>query len=390
MSNIFCVVSYNIMLFVGPPLRFQGANERSERLADTFYTSFRPMIPDVICLQECVHNRQAVIDSFVHHPYHTHKTSCSLSSRRVRFVSSGLTILSRYPIVYERDYLFQGTAYHLEKLCAKGIQYVKIRVEAPDKYIHVFNTHLQAWETEAAKSNRNSQLYEMMLFMKLLDIPDNEPVFLAADVNSDLYESSYHQLLSRKLRLVLTLPKVISFSFDPTTNQLVGSDDIKEYKKKKQHTWKFNSNIDIDTVECCAQRYIDTGYCSCCPAKMLDNVFTRNVTNVSTSVKRIKTLTRFDCPTSFNKSRQVFDLSDHYPVSMICTLPFNIINKKKSLKQQVVSKVYERDINTCFNYDVFTLQALICIIIYCSLLLIYTYMQYREGRRRRQRKKFFL
>ena len=160
------VVSLNCCLSVCPPLRFNGAFSRADRVADAIYSSIAQQTIDVVCFQELVVRRKAILRQMVHHPHHTRKKiESSLFGKNIRFMHAGLAIASRWPIVEEDAHVFYGATYHAEGFMAKAIQYAKIIAHGGEHVIHVFNTHLQAWTTPKACSIRRQQAQQAAQFM---------------------------------------------------------------------------------------------------------------------------------------------------------------------------------------------------------------------------------
>lgn len=236
------IVSFNCCLSIGPPLRFNGAYARSQRLVDAMYSSISPFDLDIVCLQEFIYERDTVLKQFIHHPYHTTKLETSLFGNNVRLLESGLTIVSKYPILEQDAFVFQGKAYHMEAFMAKAVQYAKI-VMHENQIVHIFNTHLQAWTNQKASTIRQQQMHHVSEFIahKLAAAgcfsPDDEsmkfqqPVILVGDFNADAYEHAQMmtELFASTAGMYLVMPENPQFSFDPSTNPLVGTDDFMEY-----------------------------------------------------------------------------------------------------------------------------------------------------------------
>ncbi len=259
MTIVVSIVSYNICLSVCPPLRFNGAFSRAKYVAESIYDYISPDELDVICLQELVVQRESVIKTFIHHPFHTNKASTSFFSDNIRFVHSGLATLSKWPIVEEDFCVFRGKSYHLEAFMAKAVQYSKIILNNKH-YIHVFNTHTQAWINERSHAIRKSQFQQIGDFISSKKIPANEPVYVVGDFNLDYFEQLVLlQEVMNIANLQYLTPEESQFSFDPSINILTGTDDADEYK-----TTSFKNG--------CYDDYVETGICSCCPKQLLDAI----------------------------------------------------------------------------------------------------------------------
>jgi endonuclease/exonuclease/phosphatase family metal-dependent hydrolase len=335
------VATYNVMLFVAEPLRYQGAYERSLRVADSFYALGSRPLPQVICLQELVAYRQATLAAFHKHPYATNVTKSSLFGTNMKFVASGLAIISSLPIVEQRDHVFTGRSYHLEKLAAKSIQYAKIQVTAAGRHIHVLNTHLQAWNTAAAGLSRLEQLDQVASFVHDLQIPDDEPLFFGGDFNACIHDdAAFFQKIEAKLRVALTKPAVMSYSIDPSTNTLVGLDDIDEYKEKIIVD-KLHRSSSRPAADCCYEEFMATGLCPCCPRVMVDAVLHRNVTQAVMTVEKCVSPCSFQCNVNMSVRKSTRDVSDHYPVVLRARVPFPIAIRLRATHKLVHYPSYQ-------------------------------------------------
>jgi endonuclease/exonuclease/phosphatase family metal-dependent hydrolase len=305
----FAIATYNICLFVAPPLSFNGAYARSLRIADAFYSAVKDI--DVIILQELVVHRDDVLKTFIHHKHHTRVVSSNILSDNMRFLSSGLAIVSRFPIVKERSYIFRGPAYHLEALCSKGVVYAKL--DTPNGFVHVFNTHTNAWTTPQAFAARESQCQQIGIFIKSMEIPKNEYVFFGGDINMCIYE---HGDAAEKLAEMLGgcnfhKPTEVSFSTDPLTNSLVGTDDASEYATRSR-------------LNGCYEEFLEIGQCLCCPRQLLDLIGTMSFhsqpTEVSFQVVPVKARAPFLMHLNILNVKNISDVSDHYPTVLRCKI----------------------------------------------------------------------
>lgn len=212
-----------------------GAFARSARLADAFYSSIPHSDVDVVCLQELVMDFPGVTSRFIHHKYHTKPLTSAWYTANFRPWPSGLCIVSRWPIVEEDGHIFSGPSYHWEKLMAKGILYAKIKLpNNDDSYLHMFNTHLQAWTNETAAENRKQQMQEISTFMQrklVMMNMERDFVLCGLDGNLDLFEHARQvKAMFRDANLKVIKPQTPMFSFDPAQNLLGATDDPNEYK----------------------------------------------------------------------------------------------------------------------------------------------------------------
>lgn len=95
---------------------------------------------------------------------------------------SGVFIVSRWPIVAQATCVFdQMNSQYEDRLAQKGAVYACI--QRPDGRVHVVGTHLQAEQDEYAAATRK---YQMGVIRKMIleqNIPKDEPVLIAGDLN---------------------------------------------------------------------------------------------------------------------------------------------------------------------------------------------------------------
>ncbi len=311
------VLTINACLAVPPPLRFNGAFARASRFADALYNNIpNPSSIDIICLQELIVNRSQVLKDLHFHPYHTKTDYGSIFGDNIRFLQSGLTIISKWPIVEQKNHIFSGPTYHFEALMAKSVQYAKIKIN-DNQYVHVFNTHTQAWANLKSKKIRINQFKQIGLFYLSLNIPSNEAVILNGDYNFDFYEHS--RMLAEVMGIIdftMHLPPNPQFSFDPTVNQLVGTDDASEY------TTQFN-------IDGCYEEFLTTGICNCCPRQLIDGIATSNqnlkpITAHTRVVQNTASLP-FEIYVNISTKRSTRNVSDHFAV--YCQFQFPLESK---------------------------------------------------------------
>ena len=146
---------------------------------------------------------------------------------------------------------------------------------------------------------------QIKTFIDSLQLPTTEPVFLCGDYNVDAYEN--HEIWTNMLRVInmrATMPKQIAFSFDPSTNTMVGNDDENEYKLKA-------------SKEGCYSTLLETGVCSCCPRQLLDGTVVSlghlPLLKHETKVLQVKAYP-FTTHINASRRRSTSDVSDHYAV----------------------------------------------------------------------------
>jgi endonuclease/exonuclease/phosphatase family metal-dependent hydrolase len=310
------IVSYNTNLSVPVPIRFNGAYERALRVADVLYRT-SPNV-DIICFQECIIHRETVMSRLTHHPYRSSPICASLLGNNIRYLSSGLVIASRWPLLEHRHRIFAGRRYHAEAAMAKAVQYARVGIPCENgrvRCVHVLNTHLQAWSNPTSRDIRAAQMQQIKIFIDSLQIPANEPVFLCGDFNLDFYE--HHRAWDSLLactNMQPLLPDHITFSVDPSTNTLVGADDSGEYRLEASGLG-------------CYEDMLSSGICSCCPQQLIDGIMVSrghlpiksHVTHVLTS----KTDRPFSAHINAFWRRFSRDVSDHYAVETCISIDYD-------------------------------------------------------------------
>lgn len=330
----------NVCLSVCPPLRFNGAFSRAARIAESVYTSYDdPQKLDVLCLQELVVSRSTVLKGFLHHPYHTGIATSSLFGPNIRFIHSGLCIVSRWPIVEEGYHIFTGPSYHMEQFMAKAVQYAKIMVNNRF-YLHVFNTHTQAWSNKRSDEIRSLQFEQMATFISQLKIPSTEPVVLCGDFNIDFYEHmNTIQTLMTTINMQLHLPETPQFSFDPTVNLLVGTDDASEYATHS-------------AVHGCYDEYLRTGICSCCPRQLIDGICSSKhhlvPQKVEIQIVQNGAKELFEIYLNSSSTRQTRNVSDHFLVTARMEFPCSPYGPCCPIPYQIKTSVFQPRYSPCW------------------------------------------
>lgn len=103
-------------------------------------------------------------------------------------VNGGVMTFSRWPIEAEDEIDFAECGQAAQDcLSNKGIKYA--RINKLGKRYHVFGTHMDAGSGEDDTYARRTQMAEMRDFIAALNIPENEPVILGGDFNTDPIDS---------------------------------------------------------------------------------------------------------------------------------------------------------------------------------------------------------
>jgi endonuclease/exonuclease/phosphatase family metal-dependent hydrolase len=116
-----------------------------------------------------------------------------LGPKSVSVFNGGLLILSKFPIILTSAFVFEEGA-GVDAFASKGVLYARIQTgPSEDDYVHVFNTHLQAHNSQEDKEARKSQVKELFQFIEncitydinnpLSEDYDGKPVIIMGDFN---------------------------------------------------------------------------------------------------------------------------------------------------------------------------------------------------------------
>ncbi|AMG64384.1 sphingomyelin phosphodiesterase [Staphylococcus sp. HMSC73C01] len=204
------------------------------------------------------------------------------SYRKLKKVSGGVGIVSKWPIVQQEQHIYKNGC-GADSVGNKGFAYIKINKNG--KYQHIIGTHLQAEDPVCMKGKdqtiRQSQMEEIKQFIKDKNIPKDEPVYIGGDLNV-IKGSSEYQKMSDNLNV--SMPKQYegnAYSWDTQTN---GIANYNYPKLEPQH---------LDYI------LLDRDHAQ--PSSWHNH--THKVKSPEWSVK------------SWGKTYRYNDYSDHYPVS---------------------------------------------------------------------------
>ena len=215
-ANVLSVMTYNIWAL---PLI---ASKIGERLA---------LLPaqmrgyDVLLLQEVfAAGRDAFLRQLANqYPYQTQM----LNKPGMNIYDGGVTILRRFPIVNESQYVFPDCA-GTDCFADKGVNYAEVIKNG--KAYHIFATHTASYDTDIARDYRQRQFNQIHQFASELNIPTTDTVIYGGDfnVNKRKFEDDYLSMLAN---LQADEPQYLGYSestFDPRVNAFAGkiiSDD---------------------------------------------------------------------------------------------------------------------------------------------------------------------
>lgn len=172
-ANQFNVLAYNVWALL-PGLVSKSVSERLSLIADKVDGY------DAIVFSELFDNsrRNTFLNAIKHqYPYQT-----AVVDRWGSLEDGGVVIVSRWPIETERQFTFDQCNGD-DCTAAKGVMYAAINKQGT-KY-HLFGSHTQAWSAPKNQNTRADQFRQMKAFIDNQNIPYDEAVLIAGDLNVD-------------------------------------------------------------------------------------------------------------------------------------------------------------------------------------------------------------
>lgn len=222
------VMAYNVWLFPGILSSFNGklspfAMHRARAIPPCLSTLSLDVV--VFCEAFCSSAREALVAGMKEQGflYETRVVGAGASMASKKAIDGGCFAMSKYPIDDFREMTFGSVASGDDRMADKGVVYFTIRVTNATK-VHVFGTHLQAWETPVAVSTRANQLKLLREFMDHQEIPPEDAVLVVGDLNVNKSSDDSSEYATMLDVLQVTEPELVphspEFSFDPLTNEL--------------------------------------------------------------------------------------------------------------------------------------------------------------------------
>lgn len=307
----------NLMVPVLPPVKYYGQFKRLNQLPD-FIDEMKNAHMDIIVVNELIPDYVQVdtIEKFKKggYPYHTKQ----IKGKHVE--NGGIMLFSQHPIVEEEHQNFGGLCDGSDCFCCKGVVYAKV-IKDQAFPLNVFATHLQAWDNPHNIHTRLSQVKKIKEFIDKIKISNNEPVTLIGDFNIDRNDQKQVSEITSILQVKIpsVAPDSHPYTFDSQNNQLVGLDDPGSYRNQQYPNG-------------CEKEHYKSGYCACCPQKWFDYI-TYSTQHLQPKKSYIssyyyKTKQPFSIQwSSFFKTKQVQDLSDHFPVIAQMTFDTSQLNR---------------------------------------------------------------
>ncbi|MFD3942041.1 sphingomyelin phosphodiesterase [Streptomyces sp. NPDC058579] len=198
------VLTYNAFLFSKTLYPNWGQDHRAKAIpAASFYQG-----QDVVVIQEAFDNSSSdalKANSAAQYPYQTpvmgrSKSGWDATSGAYSATTpedGGVTILSKWPIVRKEQYVYKD-ACGADWYSNKGFVYTVLNVNGTK--VHVVGTHAQSTDpgcsTGEAAQMRSRQFKAMDAFLDAKNIPANEQVIVAGDMNVDSRTSEYGTMLA--------------------------------------------------------------------------------------------------------------------------------------------------------------------------------------------------
>lgn len=138
----------------------------------------------------------------------------------------GVIIVSRWPIEAEAQITFGGTCASVDCLADKGVIYARI-VKGSRRY-HLFGSHAQSDAAGSFPAVRDAQFRLFNAFVEAQEVPPDEPVLLAGDLNVDCHDRDAHERMLRALHATEIRPCGDRYTWDGVANELASS-RVREY-----------------------------------------------------------------------------------------------------------------------------------------------------------------
>lgn len=225
-----------------------------------------------------------------------------------KLLNGGVLIASKYPIVNVRIRLFKSVCTGADAMADKGVLYCQILKRG--LIIHVFATHLQAWNDPASRAVRRAQLEIVTDFMRSMAIdPANDPVFFVGDLNVDYWLNETNGEHGEMLEILHAMDPSVQCEHARDSHDENGviqttkqTDPSLDFKRACKHSFDRRVNP-----------LASDGLSSDGSLELLDYVLvSRSHRQPSRAMSWIQPI-RASTPWRWKK-QHVYDLSDHFPV----------------------------------------------------------------------------
>ncbi|GGX29617.1 sphingomyelin phosphodiesterase [Streptomyces noursei] len=222
------VLTYNTFLMSKNLYPNWGQDHRAQAIAsaDFFHDN------DVVVLQEAFDNSSSDAlksQAAAEYPHQTPVVGRSRSGwdatggaySAVTPEDGGVTLLSKWPVLREEQYIYKD-ACGSDSFSNKGFVYAVLDVNGTK--VHVVGTHTQSTDSGCqageAAADRAKQLKEMDAFLDAKNIPADEEIMVAGDMNIDSHGSEYDALLANADLVPADSRTGHPYSFDTQENSI--------------------------------------------------------------------------------------------------------------------------------------------------------------------------
>lgn len=181
---------------------------------------------DVIVFEEAFHNsarENLIADIETEYPYTT-----DILDTSGYLEDGGVFIASKWPINTEAQTKYENCD-GVDCLSPKGVMYASIQKQ--DQTYHIFGSHLQAENNSGATNARLAQLHELKSFIDEQNIPRDEAVIIAGDMNVDKNNTAEYQAMMSALNA--GEPPLTNYSHhrtsDKDSNNMAGENSWLDY-----------------------------------------------------------------------------------------------------------------------------------------------------------------
>ncbi|KAG1707031.1 hypothetical protein DVH05_026227 [Phytophthora capsici] len=219
-----------------------------------------------------------------------------------KLLNGGVLLASKYPILSVRVKLFEGACAGADKLADKGVLYCKILKDG--MLVHVFSTHLQAWNDPLSRTMRKLQMDMVSNFMRAMDIDEvNDVVLFVGDLNVNYWLNKTNQEYDEMLNIFEAKdPSVVH----PRKLGNVSDSDKKESAAEFKHLRKYSFDPRVNALAA-------DGLSTDGSLELLDYIlYSRTHRQPKTASSWVQPLTTTQ-PWMWRGQPQ-FNLSDHFPV----------------------------------------------------------------------------
>ncbi|GMF65241.1 unnamed protein product [Phytophthora lilii] len=300
------VGTYNVWMMPRKVSAFTSCSPKKNTRARLIGDMLPPC--DIWVLTECFdyRARDILLDKmanagyFFFSPTVGHKRMNKSNMRKL--LNGGVLLASKYPILSVRVKLFEGACAGADKLADKGVLYCKILKDG--LLVHVFSTHLQAWNDPLSRTMRKLQMDMVANFMRAMDIDEvNDTVLFVGDLNVNYWLNKTNQEYDEMLDIFEAKdPSVVR----PRKLGNASDSDQKETAAEFKHLRKYSFDPRVNALAA-------DGLSTDGSLELLDYIlYSRTHRQPKTATSWVQPLTTTQ-PWMW-RSQPQYNLSDHFPV----------------------------------------------------------------------------